>query len=253
MRALRKIVQLPMTRPSLVGGVLALLVGAGAFFYLGDTDSSPTTAVGIERVAVLVATEDLTIRGRVGAEQVELRQLPVEAVHPRALRDAALAIGKFATTNITAGEQILVTDVSEAPRGSSLARLIPVGKRAIAISVSNVATAGGLVTTGDRVDLIAVFEEDVAGSDSTVIVATDIEVLAISQTLLGEGDTTIGETNGGSPNAAGATITIAVSLLDAQRITLADQFGSIVLFLRNPDDSETPVTSPVELDSVARR
>ena len=57
----------------------------------------------------------------------------------------------------------------------------------------------------------------------------------------------------GSPQSVSATVTVAVSLDDAQRIALAESFGDLRVFLRHPDDDSVPVAVPMNLDSVARR
>lgn len=250
MDSLRQLAQLPMARPSLLGAILALVVGAGSFVYLSSADSGDASAgEDLERVAVLVAAQDIDLRNRLTTGDLVVQELPVEAVHPRAIRSLEAAVGKFALGNVTAGEQVLSSDIGDAPRGSSLAQLIPEGTRAIAIPVSAAITAGGLVVPGDRVDIVAIFEQDRAGRDGTVVVAADIEVLALSQSVLGE-DIDTDEESGTNPRSVSNTVTIAVSLVDAQRITLADEFGSLRLFLRNPDDTGQPSQTTVDLDSV---
>ena len=251
MSSLRRFVQLPMTRPSLLGAVLAVLVGAVTFVYLNGSSSDDTVASAAgERVSVLVAATSISARDRIGGAQVELRELPLEAVHPNALHSSDSAVGRFATTSIVAGEQILGDNVADAPRGGGLAQLIPAGSRGIAIPVSPAVTAGGNLVPGDRVDIVTIFEADEGSTDSTIsVVAADVEVLAVSQNVLGD-DSTDTALSGENPRSVSATVTIAVPLADAQRIALANQFGTMVLFLRNPDDDQTPFIAPIDLSSV---
>ena len=51
MPALKRLIQLPMTRPSLLGAVLAVVVGVGTFIYLGDGEADAAkTSSGCPRL-----------------------------------------------------------------------------------------------------------------------------------------------------------------------------------------------------------
>ena len=249
---MKRLIQLPMTRPSILGAVLAVVVGIGTFLYLGDQGAG--TAAEVETTFVVVAVQDLTARVRVGTADVELRELPTAGVHPLAFRSLDGVIGQFTVGFMANGEQVLPHDLSQDVIGGGLARLVPVGERAISIAISNAIAAGGLVSPGDHIDVIAIFTEEAVGRDGTSIVAQNVEVLAISQIVLGdEIDTTREATATKSPQSVSATVTVAVSLEDAQRISLAESFGDLRVFLRNPDDDSEPVAVPLNLEAVARR
>lgn len=250
---MKRLIQLPMTRPSILGAVLAVVVGLGTFTYLGGQDTAATTSE-ISMTPVVVVVRDLGARARLGATDVEVRELPAAGVHPLAYSSVDEVIGQFTVGFTASGEQILPHDVTLDVIGGGLAQLVPVGERALSIAISNATAAGGLVSPGDHIDVIAIFTEDTGGRDGTSIVAQNVEVLAISQTVLGDAvDTTRETTASSSPQSVSATVTVAVSLEDAQRISLAESFGDLRVFLRNPDDDSEPVAVPLNLDSVARR
>jgi pilus assembly protein CpaB len=250
---MKRLIQLPMTRPSILGAVLAVAVGLGTFMYLGERESAAPLSE-IEMTTVAVATRDLGARVRVGTSDIELREVPSAGVHPLALRTVDEVVGQFTVGFTAIGEQFLPHDLSADVLGGGLAQLVPVGARAISFAISNATAAGGLVSPGDQIDVIAIFTEDTAGRDGTAIVAQNVEVLAISQVVLGDAvDTTREAAASGSPQSVSATVTVAVSLEDAQRISLAESFGDLRVFLRNPDDESEPVAVPLNLDSVARR
>lgn len=254
MSAFKQIVQLPMTRPSLLGAVLAVVVGVGTFIYLGDGEAGAADVGQVSTTAVVVASRDVDARTRLSETHVELIELPTSAVHPRAVRTVDDALDLFAAGYIAAGEQILPHDLSEDVFGGGLAQLVPEGQRAVSIAISNAAAAGGLVTPGDHIDVVAIFSADLRGEAGTSIVAENVEVLALSQLVLGDelADGEESPTAGSNPTAVSATVTIAVSLDDAQRISLADSFGDLRVFLRHPDDDTEPFAAPVDLESVVR-
>lgn len=256
MPALKRLIQLPMTRPSLLGAVLAVVVGVGTFIYLGDgeADAAKTTNATVPTVSVLVASHNVNARTRLSADDLELIEIPATAAHPLAFDAIDRAANLFSSGYIAAGEQILPHHIAEDVPGGGLAQLVPDGRRAVSVAISAAAAAGGLVTPGDHIDIVAIFSEELRGEAGTAIVAENVEVLAISQLVVGDDpDGQASPLSGeGNPNAVSATVTVAVSLDDAQRIALADSFGELRVFLRNPDDDSEPSATPVDLESVVR-
>jgi len=254
MSAIKKLIALPLTRPSLMGAVLAVVVGVSTFIYLDDGAAGAAGSETVTTVPVLVAVRNIAERTRLTAEDVELVDIPATAAHPRAFRSVDDAVDLFAASYIEAGQQILPHDVSQDVFGGGLAQLVPEGRRAVSIAISNAAAAGGLVTPGDHIDVIAIFSEELRGEAGTAIVAENVEVLALSQFVLGdelkEGETS--PTAGGAPTTVNATVTVAVSLDDAQRLALAEAYGELRIFLRHPDDDSEPFAAPVDLESVVR-
>lgn len=254
MPAIKRLIQLPLTRPSLLGAVLAVVVGVGTFIYLGDDEAGAANPEGAATVSVLVASRDVNARSRLTEDDLQLLEIPATAAHPLALRSLSDATEQFSASYLAAGQQILPHDVSLAVLGGGLAQLVPEGQRAVSVAISAAAAAGGLVSPGDHIDIVAIFSEELRGEAGTSIVTEDVEVLAISQLVVG-GDLD-GQANPidpeGNPNAISATVTVAVSLDDAQRIALAESFGELHIFLRHPDDDSEPFAAPVDLESVVR-
>lgn len=234
-----------LARPSLLGAVLALIVGAGAYMYLQGQEDATSGAATVERVPVLVATQEIAHRDPLTAADVEVRRIPIEAVHPFAVKDLDAIEGMFADATIRMGEQILSLDLTARPAGGGLAELIPDGYRAFSIGVSDAMAAGGLVKPGDRIDLIAVFREQNSGGNGAVSVVQNVEVLAVSRVVLGT-DEADDEGGSGSP-----TVTVALDPADAQRVALADEFGSIRLALRRTNDASEPLAPAIDLTDVA--
>ena len=235
-------------RPSLIGAVLALLVGGASYVYLSDSDSA--TAVAVERVSVVVAIRDIPVRSRVQEQDIEIREVVKEAVHPLALRELEPALDQFVQGTIRAGEQLLSADLSEHPGGSALSKLLPEGMRALAIGVSDAGAAGGLVQPGDRVDVVAVFEEQKAGADGSVQVASNVEVLAVSSLLLGQEDVSEENDRSASVTSVSATVTLAMTPDVAQRVALADEFGALRIVLRSLGDDSADTTRALDLEDI---
>ncbi len=244
-------------RPALLGAVLALVVAVASYAYLSSADTTATTTpevVEVERATIVIASRDIAVRDLIGELQLELRSLPVDAIHPFALSSLEDAIGLFATTDVTAGQQLLSSHVTADDTGGGLARLVPIGQRAYAIAVSDAIAAGGLIVPGDRIDVLALFvNRDSPALNTVSVVAEDLEVIAVSSLLLGteaaEEDAG-GAADSGAPTRVRATVTVAVPPLQAERLALAEEFGVLRLILRNPDDTQISGTDPIQLGSL---
>src|SRR5690606_34667119 len=193
----------------------------------------------------------------------------------RASAVGRLASGGGAGTRcpLTAGEQVLrakVVNVNRAP-GRSLSFVIPEGKRAFAISASDVQNAGGLVLPGDYVDILVLHDVDFGepGNEQVepaFLVQTlmqNVEVLAVAQTVVDvvevpveaedpaegtaapiEGEAVEGSTqrvrnSEAAPSPGATTITVAVTPEEAHRLYLAEANGRIRLSVRPFGDDET--------------
>ena len=175
-----------MHRSALLGAVLALIVGLATFTYVRGTSATTTAVPPLQRTTVVVARHEIPPHATVTTADVELRDLPAEAVLASSLRSTESAVGLVTTQRIAEGQQLLTGQfVPEAP-GGTLALLIPEGLRAISIAISDAIAAGGLVAPGDRVDVVAVFDETRAGRSGSALVVDDVAVLAVASLVVGE-------------------------------------------------------------------
>jgi pilus assembly protein CpaB len=243
-------VQSLLARPSLLGAVFAVLIGALVYIYLGSSDARGEVKVSGDHAAVLVARSFIEQRDLLTSGDVEVRMISADAVHQTALTDPSEVEGLFAQSALVPGEQILSSHVAELPSGGGLARLVPDGQRAVAIPVSNAIAAGGLVEPGDRVDILAAFDSRDVGWSGTRLVVGNVEVLAISQKLLGTDADGDRDGNDSPPTQISATVTIAVEPRDAQLVHMAEQFGSLTIALRRPDDPSPGLEDPIPLEEL---
>src|SRR3990170_14937 len=185
--------------------MLALLLGALsailALVYMNGRGGNGATGPTLPAV---VAKGDIPARARITVEMLEIRKLPKDLVSPQAFSDPAKLVNQVAIYPIARGEQVLSGKVTapgnlavpgrEAAPTLPLSYTIPQGQRAMAVSVSEVSGAGGLVLPGDRVDIIGTFSVKVFGADGkdplkseeldkylTFTVLQNVQVLAVAQ------------------------------------------------------------------------
>jgi Flp pilus assembly protein CpaB len=145
--------------------------------------------------------------------------------------------------------------------------------RAVTIGVNRMQSVGGAVRAGNRVDILVSYtkggEEQEMGTEPaavTEVLFQDVKVLAVS--LLApeeeeEGEEEVEEKAVARPARLGparfmpsgqlmdeATVTLALSLEDAVKLTYMANFGQEVrLLIRRFEERETPDVEPVTVDS----
>ncbi len=268
--------------------LLALVAGllSAILVYAAVSNASGNGGEGgggtVATVPAVVASTDIPARTEITAGMVEVRQVPANDRSELAFTDTAEVVGKVTRFPIAAGEHVLSTKVVSLTglqvKNESLSFVIPPDMRAIAINVDQVIGSGGLVLPGDYVDVIAVFDvEFITGEggatnretkqkffSSTVL--QNIEVLAVAQTIVdaapeptatanGEATPVAAETGQrarvteASPDPNAVTVTLAVTLADAQKIFLAEENGVLRLAVRPyGDDKEQNVHYLTEMD-----
>jgi pilus assembly protein CpaB len=239
---------------------LGLLAAALAVLALAEGNSS---SGGQERAAAttvmrVVAADDIPARTRISPAMLRLEEVPISAVLEGSYLDLERVDGLVARYPIAAREQVTTHKVGstfddlEATAGLSF--VVPAGLRAVSIEVNEFNAVGGLVVAGDRVDVIAIFGDEIAGIEKAVTILQDVEVGAVAQSAQRpvpppstEGevseDASVGSSSGlrpedVEPNPSLRTITLLVSADDAQLLALAGVEGELWLTLRGFEDSE---------------
>ena len=154
-----------------------------------------------------------------------------KAESPNATEDL---VGAFVRAPIAKGEPIRRDRYVKGASTSMMSTLLSSGMRAVAIDVSINTTAGGFILPNDRVDIVKVYREpeltkehgfDVLGSE---LVVTNVRVLAIGPAV---------ETKNGEAVVTGATATLELDPVQAEKVLLAQRSGTLLLELRAISDA----------------
>lgn len=129
---------------------------------------------------------------------------------------------RFALTNIAPGEPILDTKVTTPGQRAKLSTALTPGMKAISIRVNDVLGVAGFVLPGDRVDVL--LTRGGRGVDNYVdVLLQGVKVLAIDQ-IYDEGKD--------QPSVV-RTVTFEVGTIEAQKLVLGANVGTLSLALRN--------------------
>ena len=205
----------------LISIALGLLAAFMTYSYIRSMEKTDTQEV--KEVGVVVAISDIPSGTTVGANMVRLAQISQTALHPEAVITPGEVIGRITKAPIVQGEQILRNRLLPAGVTPSLSFAIPSGKRAVSVAVNEGVGVAGFVKPGDRVDILATIDSPDRENTVTSTVLQDVEVLAIAQDMEEQVDK--------KPKVT-TTVTLAVTLDEAQKVTLAEETGVLRLALR---------------------
>ena len=227
--------------------VFALIAAILIFVVLSSSDSGGKTAApAAGTVDVITADGDIAARTTLSADMLKIVAVPADQALSGSYSDAADLVGLTTRYPLVNGEQVTTSKIGEAQKDDeSLARVVPAGKRAIAIAAREESIVAGLILPGDLVDVIAVFSATDTGVDKAVTILQNVEVLAVGETAqepipppVNAGDATPGSVRlGQTPGDAGpqpdaATVTVAVTPAQAQVVALAGDKATLWLSLR---------------------
>ena len=215
---------------------LAGVLAAGLHFkYLSDLKAETT---GGDRVEVLSMASNAAAGEKIQKESLASRMVPVSYVDERAVRASKLeeALGMTAAVDLKSGQTLLWTDFQSRTGAGSydLAELIDPGQRAMTISVDSSLSMGGLLRPGHRVDILCTFGSGLGEEKHTAVLLQNVTVLAVGRTV-GDAEE---EDMKAKVRAISSfkTVTLAVDLEDAERLSLAAKQGVLSLALRGRQD-----------------
>jgi pilus assembly protein CpaB len=216
--------------PLIIGLVLALGTGVLLLGYL--TSLRPTTTVGQTR-AVLVAIHDIPARAAATDDLFTVEQRIATQLDSDSISDPKELAGNYTLVAIPAGSVATRSKIGLASAATLPARL-PIGMRAVSIAIDNVKGIAGLVTPGDRVDVIA----DVGGlpgrTPRGVAIIRGALVLAMGSDVSTTTAGPPGPLSGPAPSLT--TITLAVTPNEADVLIGADLNSTLRFALRNPKE-----------------
>ena len=252
----------------LLGLFLGLVSAVLIVVYLSQAgDGGGGEVSGGVMTPVVVASVDIGADTRIEEGMVETKDIAADTVLAGVFPNTEGVIGQVVRVPLVAGEQIITTKVTAIGvaiadgEDPPLALVVPEGKRAVAIQVSGVIAASGLIRPGDYVDVILTVQvqgDSGAGGSGTsrdqvaVTILQNAQVLSIDQNVAlitinegTDGAPAVTQEDEASPDAA--TVTLAVSPVHGEVLAVAETCGEnfagrLALALRGIGDS-SPVAS----------
>lgn len=213
----------------LAAGVIAVLL---THFYINKQEAS--IFQGMEMVEVLVVSKDLEVGTAITKNVLAKENIPAKYKHPNSvsLSDVNLVVGQTLNFPMKKDSQLLWTDLGEASeqmRVRGLSGTVTKGQRALAIPVDSVSGVSGLLQAGDHVDVLTTILNPQTGEVATITLLQNLTVLTAG-----------GNASGGREAASSyKTVTLQVTLEEAEILVFSESKGRLVLIMRNKEDIET--------------
>jgi pilus assembly protein CpaB len=246
------------------------MLGAILVYVTFSRDSATDGVSSVPTAPAVVAKENIPARTRITQSMLDVALVPEDTRSVLGYSDPALVVGQVTRFPIAKSEQVLSSKIvplqGAAAGARSLSYVIPAGKRAMSVSVSEVVNAGGLVLPGDYVDILIIYDvrfpQETASNYYTHYILQNIEVLAVSQGIVdvvGEATPTADSqghrvrNSEGAPAPEAATVTLALTPEQAQTLYIAEANGRIRMAVRPYGDAaERPIEGQIQLDLVPR-
>jgi pilus assembly protein CpaB len=213
--------------PLIVGLLLALGTGVLLLNYLGSLRASASV---VQTKAVYVAARDIPARALLNDTYVARTTRPASEVDQDAIADRKQIAGKYSLITIPAGSVVTGSKIGEAGANALPARL-PVGMRAVSISIDRVKGVAGLIQPGDRVDVVAVPPRVGNEVPHASAILRGALVLAMGNAV---------ETTSATPGPDAqnlTTVTLALTPAQVNLLASADLNTTLRLALRSPKES----------------
>jgi pilus assembly protein CpaB len=238
--------------------VLAGVFGLAAVFvaqmWLSHQDALRSKAMKVETKPaatrkVVVAKSPLRFGNPLQAKVLSEVDWPENAVPPGAFASVKelLAHGKrIVLAPIEPNEPVLAAKITGPGQRATLSATIHAGMKAMTVRVNDVEGVAGFILPGDRVDVMLTRREDKGDGGTkggtTDVVVQNVPVLAIDQ---------LADQRSDKPTIAKA-VTVEVSTVDAQKLTLSAQLGVLSLALRKAGESTTAESRRISASDLSR-
>ena len=239
-----------MRRQSIIALAVAVVLGLVAVYlanaYWSARDAQADSASrGTIKVAVAAVPLDYGVA--VTPDKVRFASYPASSLPPGVYRSMAQLIpqgkARVALRPIQPNQLLLSNDLTGEGENASIAALLPDGKRAASVRINDVSGVAGFIKPNDTVDVLITRQAIGENRDAQVtdVLLQNIRVIAMDQQAA----------NKDAQPAVARVATLEVVPLDAQKLALGQQIGSLSLVLRKPgEEQNVTYVDTVSLDDL---
>ncbi|WP_338468475.1 Flp pilus assembly protein CpaB [Novosphingobium sp. ZN18A2] len=216
---------------AVVIGIVAVIIANS--WFSGMQQRQEKVAVQQKLSRIVVATQPMEFGTKITPQMVRMQNWPADSVPQGAFTsiDAVLKDNRVALRPIVPNEPVLASKVSGTDGRATLAAVLPEGMHAYSIRTDATRGVSGFVLPGTMVDVLLTrkIDGDGAGPQDlrSDVILRNVEVLAADQ---------MANDKEGKPKVS-RNVTLATTLFDAQRLSIAEKVGTISLALRKVEDA----------------
>jgi pilus assembly protein CpaB len=236
------------TRALTLALVIAGLAMMMVYTYIEDQKNAMIKEYGTQS-SVVVAKNDIQELDLIDDSKVEVKTVPANFLSPGHFKTIKELENTIATVPIIKGEQITKPRVTYPGIKTGLSRQVSVGKRAVAINITEKDAVGRLIKPGDRVDVLAAIDISQGSRkdlQKTRTFLQDVLVLSTGMSMTnsipmyGVETPKVIRTMNLITYTTYNTITLELDPYDVQKLAFMQAYGSgnLSLSLRNNSDKE---------------
>jgi pilus assembly protein CpaB len=212
---------------------LGLIASTAVFKYLRQVEQKQES-LKVATQPLVVASMDIAKGETLTDNKLKVVSWPEKNIPNGCVKDKQAVVGKFVRADIYAEEPILSHKLITGDLGRLIMR-IPEGKRAMTVRVNEASGVAGFICPDSRVDVLVTMDLGNKKERASKTILQNVPVLAIGQKMEQKDDKPV----------VVPTVTLELSLEEAEKLNLASQEGKISLALRNIHDSNISKTRGV--------
>lgn len=206
--------------------ILSLLSSYLSYSYLKNSKEGNNKD---EYIDIIVASKDILPREKIDESMVVKSKVKKEDYFINSIKNKERLIGMYTKEKILKGE-VFHKERLTGKNEKDLSFNIPVGKRAVSISVDEISGVADLIKPSDYVDIYVTLQEvrfgdTIAYPQQTKLILQNIQVLTIGKEQIRKE-----EERSEIPNRY--AITLALNSIDAEKLILGEGMGHLKLALR---------------------
>ena len=208
-------------------GVFAVLFGLVVAYAARHYFDTPEAKAPVRQTATVIrAKANLPKYARIREQDLELARVPVKQVPEGAVQLRSRALSRLVKETILAGQPILEANLYGVGEVPLLADQLPPGYRAVTLQVDANSALNGMIQPESHVDVMLTVKGNQPGLGglATLTLLRRIKVLATSETRFPRSEDR-------SSNLR--NITVAVSPKQANKLILAQKYGTLSVTLRS--------------------
>lgn len=230
-----------MNKKTIIIVSIAVACGLLAVFLVNTYITTKEKGIykGMEMIPIIAITQDTVAGQKITTQIISKRSVPKKYLPTNAVlaKDYELLLGQQLVYPMKRGDTVMWTSLSsevERLLNSGLANTVTKGERALSIAVDEVSGVSGLIKPNDHIDILCTVRSEIDEEEATITLLQNITVLATGLAMAGD------------DNKKGGyrTLTLLVTLEEAELIVFAQKKGRLITILRNEEDIETKKDIP---------
>ena len=212
------------------------MASVAAFAMYQVVQRMPVREVEVANYHVVVAAKPLTMGSRLTEHDLKVIAWPSRNPIAGSHADPKEVLSRGLLDSVAENEPLTEDKLAPLEAGAGLSPSIPAGMRAMSVKVNEVVGVAGFVVPGTKVDVLVTLRRNEESMTRTVI--SNVQVLTAGTRYDQE------KARDGEPIPS-TVVTLMVTPQDAEKITLAQTEGQVMLALRNPLDTQQTDTQGI--------